>query len=122
MKIPNKLYDILKYIALIALPAIGTFWMVVGAIWGAPHTDEVVKTIVALGTLLGALLVLTNVQYNASSDKYGGRLDVLVTPNGFENYVQHLEVDGATSEATLKRGEVLLKVKGYDNPEDVPGA
>lgn len=108
--ISNKLYDVLKYIALIALPALGSFWMVVGAIWGAPHTDEVVKTIVALATLLGALLVLTNVQYNNSDRRFDGFVNVQETPPGQENEITHFNLNPTVDEA-VDKGEVRLKVK-----------
>lgn len=71
----NKIYDILKYLALVGLPAFGSFWMVVGAIWNVPHTDEVVKTIIALATLLGALLVISDAKYQKSDLKYDGTID-----------------------------------------------
>lgn len=69
---PNKVYDFLKYLSVIALPAFASFWMVVGALWNVGHTDEVVKTIVAFATLLGALLVISQVQYNKLVNKDDG--------------------------------------------------
>lgn len=65
MKIPNGVYDALKYLALIGLPAVASFIMVVGAsdVWDWSHVDQIVKTIVAVDTLLGALLVLNSAQY-----------------------------------------------------------
>ena len=108
--ISNKAYNILKYIALIALPAIGTFWTIVGALWGAPHTDEVVKTIVALGTLLGALLILSTSQYNQSDARFDGTVDVVETPEGQDNEIQAVNATKTTNELTDK-GEVLLKVR-----------
>lgn len=60
----NKVYNILKYVALIALPAISTFYFVVGGIWGWPYGEQVVGTIAAISTLLGALLGISTAQYN----------------------------------------------------------
>ena len=45
MKLTNKQYDILKWIALIALPAIGTLYFTLATIWGLPYGDQVVGTI-----------------------------------------------------------------------------
>ena len=63
MKLNNKIYDVLKYIALVALPAIGTFYFTLSQIWGLPYGEEVVGTITALDTLLGTLLMISTAQY-----------------------------------------------------------
>lgn len=60
----SRIYDILKYTALIALPALATFWAIVSPLWGFPYTDQVVTTIVALNTLLGALIGVSAYQHN----------------------------------------------------------
>ena len=64
MKLSNKLYDILKYIALIALPAIGTLYFALSSIWGLPYGEEIVGTITAFDAFLGALLGLSSARYN----------------------------------------------------------
>lgn len=63
MKMSNTVYEILKYVAQIVLPALETFWLTLGAIWGFPCYEAVGATIAAVDVLLGALLKL-------SSDKY----------------------------------------------------
>lgn len=62
----NKTYDVLKYIALIVLPALGTFYFAIAGIWGLPYAEQIVGTITAIDTLLGALLRITTVKYNKS--------------------------------------------------------
>lgn len=52
----DKLYTILKWAALIALPSIATFIGVIGAVWGWADTDAIVTTINAAGVLIGALI------------------------------------------------------------------
>lgn len=64
MKISNKLYDVLKYIAQIALPALGAFYFALSQIWGLPYGEQIVGTIAALDTLLGVLLGISTYQYN----------------------------------------------------------
>ena len=59
----NKVYDVLKYIALIVLPAIGTLYFALSGIWGLPYGEQVVGTITAIDTFLGALLRLSTLQY-----------------------------------------------------------
>lgn len=63
MIISNKTYDTLKYIAQIALPALGAFYFALASIWGLPYGEQIVGTITALDALLGALLGLSTMQY-----------------------------------------------------------
>lgn len=60
----NKIYDILKWVAIIALPALATFVKVVFTIWQIPCGTEIATTITAFATFLGALLMISNMQYN----------------------------------------------------------
>lgn len=55
-KIPDKLYNWLKWLGLIACPALATFYGVVAPMWGWPAPDSVVTTINAIGVLIGALI------------------------------------------------------------------
>ena len=64
MKLTNKQYDILKWIALIVLPAVGTLCFTLASIWGLPYGDQVVGTITAVDTFLGALLGVSTSQHN----------------------------------------------------------
>lgn len=52
----NRVYDILKYAAIIGIPAVAAFYRALAGIWGLPGTEEVPATLNALETLLGALL------------------------------------------------------------------
>ena len=63
MKMSNKLYDILKYIALIVLPALGTLYFALASIWGLPYGEEIVGTITAVDAFLGALLKISSDNY-----------------------------------------------------------
>ena len=65
MKMSNKLYDILKFIAQIVLPAIATFYVTIASIWALPLGDEISRTVMAVDTLLGALLMISNANYKA---------------------------------------------------------
>ncbi len=62
-KISNKLYDVLKFIAQIVLPALGTFYFAIASIWGLPYAEQIVGTITAVDALLGALLGISTMQY-----------------------------------------------------------
>lgn len=63
MKISNKTYDVLKWVALYLLPALGTLYFAIASIWGLPAGDKVVGTITALDTFLGVLLGISTSQY-----------------------------------------------------------
>lgn len=63
MKISNKTYDILKWVALYLLPALGTLYFAIASIWGLPAGDKVVGTITALDTFLGVILGISTSQY-----------------------------------------------------------
>lgn len=64
MKLNNRTYDILKFIAQIVLPAVGTLYFALAGIWNFPCGEEIVGTITAVDTFLGALLGLSSATYN----------------------------------------------------------
>lgn len=68
MKLSNKTYDILKWIAQILLPAIGTLYFALSKIWGLPFATEIVGTISAVDVFLGAMLGISTAQYNKSEE------------------------------------------------------
>ena len=61
----NKVYDILKFIAQIVLPALATFYLAIAAIWGLPYGEQIAGTIMAIDTLLGTILGVSTKKYNA---------------------------------------------------------
>ena len=63
MKINNKVYDILKWVALIVLPAVATLYGALAPTWGWPFAEEIVYTITAVDTFLGTLLGISNLSY-----------------------------------------------------------
>lgn len=67
MKMSNKVYDVLKWIALIALDALGLFYNTLSSIWELPYGDEVLKTCAAISLLIGALIGISNTQYNKTN-------------------------------------------------------
>lgn len=63
MKMSNKVYDALKYITQIGLPALGTLYFALSNIWGFPYAEQVVGTISAIVTFLGVLLGISSAKY-----------------------------------------------------------
>ena len=71
MKLSNKTYDALKYIAQIVLPALGALYFGLAKIWGLPYGTEIVGTIAVVDTFLGTLLGLSTKSYNKSLEGEG---------------------------------------------------
>lgn len=69
MKMSNKVYDVLKFIAQILLPALGTLYFALAKIWGFPYAAEIVGTISAVDAFLGALLGISTMQYNKDQEE-----------------------------------------------------
>ncbi len=65
----NKAYDIMKYVAQIVLPALGTLYFALASIWGLPYGEQVVGTITAIDTFLGAILMISTNAYNKNNKK-----------------------------------------------------
>ena len=59
----DRTYDILKYIAQIVLPAIGTLYFALASIWGLPYGEQIVGTITAVDAFLGAILRISTMRY-----------------------------------------------------------
>ena len=68
MKLNDKTYDTLKWIAMYLLPALGTLYFALASIWGLPYGEQIVGTITAIDTFLGVILGISTVQYNKRVD------------------------------------------------------
>lgn len=61
----NRIYDILKWVSLVALDAIGLFYQTIADIWSLPYGDNVLNTCVALSVLIGTLIGVSGLKYQA---------------------------------------------------------
>ena len=68
MKLPDKVYDVLKWITIILLPALGTLYFALSGIWGFPYAEQIIGTITAIETFLGATLGISTIQYNKNKE------------------------------------------------------
>lgn len=66
MKLPDKVYDILKWICLIVLPALSVLYGTLAHIWGLPYASEIPLTIEAIDVFLGALIGISH--YNIKKE------------------------------------------------------
>lgn len=67
MKMSNKVYDVLKWIAMYLLPALGTLYFTMAGIWNMPYGEQVVGSITAVDTFIGVLLGISTSQYNKAN-------------------------------------------------------
>jgi len=64
MTLSNKVYDILKFIAQLVLPALATLILTLFGIWGLPYGEQISATIMAIDTFLGAILGISSKVYS----------------------------------------------------------
>lgn len=65
----NKTYDILKWVALVLLPALATLYLGLARYWNLPYPEEIAGTIMLVDTFLGALLGISSIQYAKKEGK-----------------------------------------------------
>lgn len=65
----NKVYDALKFVAQIVLPALATFYVTLASLWNLPYPEQISGTIMAVDTLLGAILMISSNNYNKKGGK-----------------------------------------------------
>ena len=101
----KRVYDALRFAAVILLPALGALYYGVAEIWGLPKAQEVVGTIVVIDTFAGVLLRTARKSYENSDARFDGTLQVERVEGG--TAVTNLRLD---SSAVSKKGEVVVKV------------
>jgi TRAP-type uncharacterized transport system fused permease subunit len=70
MVLKNSVYDVLKYIAQIVLPALGTLYFAIANIWGLPYGEQIVGTITAIDAFLGVLLGISSNTYKLNESSH----------------------------------------------------
>ena len=63
IKLKDSVYDVLKWLVIIAIPALTTAYVGLSAIWSFPYAEQIAKTSAVVCTLLGALLGISTIQY-----------------------------------------------------------
>ena len=64
MKLKDSVYDVLKWVVMIVIPALTTAYVGLAAVWGWPLAEPIAKTSAIICTLLGAILGISTAQYN----------------------------------------------------------
>ena len=65
----NKLYDVLKWIAMYLLPALGTLYFALAGIWGFPYGEQILATLTGLNAALGAVVKYYKARYDKESEE-----------------------------------------------------
>lgn len=107
--ITGKLYDQLKFLAQIGLPALGALYFGLAGIWGLPSAEQVVGTIVVIDTFLGVLLGISSNAYDKSDKKFDGDMTMQKTNEGGLSYLLELNTD---PEELGKKDVIKFKMKG----------
>lgn len=69
MMLKNKVYDVLKWLVIVAIPAAVVLYNALAETWGFPYPEEIAKTGAAVCLFLGAVLGVSTVSYNAQKKK-----------------------------------------------------
>jgi hypothetical protein len=88
--ITGKLYNVLKFLAQVVLPALATLYVTLAGLWGLPAVEAVVGTIVAFDTFLGVVLQISSSNYNSATAQ--GTLHITDSAEG-KMFNLHLEGD-----------------------------
>lgn len=104
----DKVYNFLKPLTTIALPAASTLYFALAQIWSLPNADKVVATSAAVTTFLGALLAFSTRSYNRSDDRFDGVIEVRNTP---QKLAYLLDMNKNDPEGLAEKSEVTLKVE-----------
>lgn len=103
----DKQYDAVKFLTIVFLPSMGTLYFALATIWGLPSPEQVLGTILALETFIGAVMGISTKQYKDSDARFDGTLTTTDTPT---KKIVSVETDLHPDELAEK-DEVILKVK-----------
>ncbi len=103
----DKTYNLVKKLVQVIIPATGALYFALSKIWGLPHGEDVVGSLMAIATFLGVVLGISSAQYTASGAAYQGHLTVQPNADGVNRVTAfHLNKDPKDLE-----GEKSITVK-----------
>lgn len=103
--ITGKLYNVLKFMALVALPAVGTLYATLAGLWGLPAAQAVAGTILAIDAFLGVILQISSNNYNSSTAQ--GTLNIIESGEG---KIFDLNLDGDPEYELEGKDRVVFRV------------
>lgn len=122
MQFSNKVYDTLKFIVLIGLPAFAAFYLGLSQVWGFPEPEKVGTSIGLLAAFLGALLQISNSKYKSDNpgDPGDPQGELKFVGNDPDTGIPEIQLTvfpdvAADPAAALNKGELKLTVTSTDN-------
>lgn len=112
----NKIYDILKWVAIIVLPAASTFIASVFPLWDLPYADAIAQTITAVGAFLGAVLMVSNLNYKNGDNAVATGPAGPMGPQGIQGPAYTL--NEADKNAIAKAVLALMNNAGDENRDE----
>lgn len=106
MTITGKTYDFLKFLALIAFPALGSAYFALAGIWGLPAAEQVVGTIVVVDTFLGTVLQISSSNFTSKTGQ-----GVITVAETAEGKTYSLVFDGDPEEELTDNERFIFDVK-----------
>lgn len=106
MILSDKWHKRLMFVAQILLPALGTLYFGLAAIWNLPAPEKIIGSITVVDTFLGVLLGISTNAYTKSDSRYAGSLNVM---DGVDKKVYTLELN-VQPEELEKNKEAIFKV------------
>lgn len=104
----STVYDFLKLMAMIILPAVATLYFALSGIWGLPDAEKIIGTITAADSFLGIMLSITKAQYLSTNYAYDGNMVVTTDPDtGKRTASMELNDDPAN---IINKDQVTFKV------------
>lgn len=109
----NKTYDVLKYIAQIVLPALGTLYAALAPLWNLPYAEAIVGTIMAIDAFLGALLQISSTNYYKQGKDVLGTLAI-----DTENETADFNFNETSADDLLNAKTAKVKVEVYEGKHE----
>lgn len=103
----NKQYDIIKWLTVVLLPALGTLYFALSQLWGLPAGESILGSMMAIQVFIGAIMGISTKQYEKSGEKYVGEINV--TDSDPKKTVYSLDLKTHPDEL-LKKDEAIFKV------------
>ena len=103
MKVSNKTYDILKWVALVVIPASATLVLTVGKIWGLPYYDNIGATISAIGLFIAAIIGVSSKDFYEAEPMNVDELDYI--EDGEEDECDERDDDGGKCDGNEREGD-----------------
>lgn len=107
MILNDKIYNILKWVSTIVLPAIGTLYFTIAGIWGLPYAEQVLGTITALVTFCGVVLGVSTHSYNKDPNSGDGILMIDTNDPEKDRYLLNLRTD---LDEVARKSRLIVKV------------